>query len=475
MFGKKKKADPTAKGSASQNAAEQAPEALKTAKRKKRRKVFAIILGAAAFIFLAVMIANIAANMMLRHYIKTFDPVDYPDVRMTPVFENGHYTFTVEDDIRIMHITGIHIGGGFRTYKNDKKTIYEIITMLRAEKPDLVILGGDNTYCLPQIGYNGGSTVNNRMVARTVIEIFEHERVYFSTVFGNHDTEAWNLADRQEVGDLYMSDKYDYCIFNQEFTDLDAETVPSVTNQCIVLKNKDGEIIKLIMLIDSNAYVDTKFLSSVFGRYDTIHDAEIEWAADTIAELSASEPGVKEGEYLKSIFFLHIPIGEYRCALDDLIIETRDEKGKKATFRSVDYPACTEFVDGAWGEEKVCYGGLNNAGAPEDQDKFFEVLCDEMGCVDAVLCGHDHTNNAQVIYKGVTLAYSYSVDNEAYGDEIMQSGTQRGAGVVTVKADGSFKIENKNAYLDYGCDTEKFTDVYLDHPLYPEWYRTYDK
>ncbi|MBO4678944.1 MAG: hypothetical protein J5626_04675, partial [Lachnospiraceae bacterium] len=98
--------------------------------------------------------------------------------------------------------------------------------------------------------------------------------------------------------------------------------------------------------------------------------------------------------------------------------------------------------------------------------------CEEMGSVEAILCGHDHVNNAVVKYKGVTLAYGYSVDNEAYGDKIMHSGLQRGAVLLTLHQDGTFDMKHKNAYLDYGADLNKFTDIYMDRQLYPEDYRT---
>ena len=441
--------------------------------KSKKKKPFLIFLACVAAVFVIMTIANMVSAIMLRSYIRSFDPVEYDESRLVPVFEDGHYTFTTDGDLKIMHLTDIHIGGGIRSYKNDKKTVYEVITMLRAEKPDLVVLGGDNTYCLPQIGFNGGATINNRSAARSVIEIFEHEKVYFTTVFGNHDTEAIDLADRQEIADLYMKDKFKYCIFNEEFTDPDSDTVPSVSNQCIVLKDTTGKITKLIMLIDSNAYINTHFTSTIFARYDTIHDSEIKWAADTIKDMS-KKAGLSKGEYIKCIFFMHIPIGEYRAALDDLIEEERDKKGNIEGFKSKT-PTDTVFVDGVWGEEKVCYGGLNNSGDPKDQDDFFEVLCEDMGCVDAIFCGHDHTSNATVLYKGVMLSYSYSLDNEAYGNKIMYSGTQRGAQVINIAHDGTFTRRNKNAYLDYGCDPNKFVEVYLDKPLYEDWCRTYEK
>ena len=439
--------------------------------QKKWFKRLCIVIGVIVGLYLFLFVANVLVNISLRNYIKSFEPVKYSSDRIVPVKEDGYMTITTDKDLRVMHITDIHIGGGFWTYRNDKKTIYELITMLQKEAPDIVICGGDNTYCLIPPGFNGSGTFNNKMVAKTFISIFDHEQVYFATVFGNHDTEAMDYANRQEIGELYASDFSKYCFCDWDFTDLDAPSVPSVSNQFIRVKNTAGEVTKLIMLIDSNDYVDTSFWSSVQGKYDVIHDAQVDWAADTIKKLS-KEAGLPDGEYLKTITFMHIPIGEYRTALDELIEEVKDEKGNIIEYRQKADHGNTEFISGVW-DEKVCYGGLHTMdGAPEQNDKFFEVLCDEMGAVEAVVCGHDHVNNAVVKYKGVTLAYGYSVDNEAYGDKIMHSGTQRGAMVMTIHGDGSFDMNYKNAYLDYGVELNKVTDVYMDRVLYPDDLRT---
>ena len=440
--------------------------------KKKWVKVLAVVLGILIGLYLVMFVVNVFCNIGLRKYIESFEPVAYSADRLTPTYEDGYYTYTSDEELNILHITDIHLGGGFWTYKTDKKTIYELITMLQAEKPDLVISTGDNTYALPFFGWNGGNTFNNKMVAKTFISIFEHEKVYFSTVFGNHDTEAWDYADRATIGALYQNGGYEYSIFESQFSDLDCKTVPSVSNQFILVKNSEGKITKLLLLIDSNAYISTSLISNVLGKYDTIHDAEVEWAASVIKELSKKE-GLPEGEYLKCLAFMHIPVGEYRCALDDLITEVKDEDGNATEFVTNTNPKETEFVEGAWGEIKICYGGVNDTTiAPEDQDKFFEVLAEDMGCLDAIFCGHDHTNNAVVNYKGVMLSYGYSLDNTAYGKGIKDSGEQRGATLIQVNADGTFTQQHKNAYTDYGCDLNKFSSVYLDKHLYPEQYRT---
>lgn len=438
---------------------------------KKFFKVTGIFLLAFSIFYVGSMIANIICNISLRNYIKSFAPVEYSEDRLVPTRDKGYITFVSDEDVNIMHITDIHIGGGFWTYKCDKKTIYELITMLQAEKPDLAILGGDNTYCVPKIGFNGGFTANNSMVARTVIEIFEHEKVYFSTVFGNHDTESFDYADRDKIGKLYADEKYKYCFFEQNFTDKDADTVPSVSNQIVLLENGSGKINKVLALLDTNAYTDTSFIASVMGKYDTIHPAQVEWVSDAVRELSLEE-GLPEGEYLKTFFFFHIPIGEYRVALDELITENVDGEGNIISYIPNDDTGDTEFLEGTWGESIVCYGGLHNDGQPEDQDTLFEVLSGEMGSMEACFCGHDHCNDSVVYYKGVMLSYGSSLDNIAYGGDIKNMGSQRGATSIIVKPDGSFTQTHKNAYTDYGCRTDMFYDVDPDGQLYPENVRT---
>lgn len=423
--------------------------------RRRRRwwkiPVWIVIIAAAAFIIPCAV--NMGVSLHLRHYISSFEPVDYSGVdRVIPEIdqETGYYTFTTDRDLKIMMLTDIHLGGGFWSYKKDRKTIYEIITMLQQEKPDLVILDGDNTFAVPGPVYNGGGTLNNAMVAHDVISIFEHEGVYFSTVFGNHDTEVFDYTGRQKLGELYMDDRFEYCIFEQNFTD--GEDLPSVTNQIILVRNTAGEISKALLLVDSNAYVDNSIRAVLNWDYDIIRDSTVAWAAESLQELGNP----------KTAAFFHIPVSEFRVAYEDL-----EANGFKDTEN-------TKYISGVWdelvdetAESRIWHGGIANKEVPLAQiDKFFEVLGPEgMGVLEACYCGHDHVNNAWVNYKGVDLCYGYSVDNLAYKD-INFSGLQRGATIITISPDGTRKTVYRNAYKDYGVSTTKFVNVYTDKLLY---------
>lgn len=427
--------------------------------------ILGIFLGLALILFFV----NVGCALSLRNYIRSFDPVEYGPDRIAPYYneDNGYYEIKADGDLKIMQLTDIHLGGGFYTYKRDKKTIYEVITMLQKEKPDIVVATGDNTFCVPA-PFDGGNTFNNKMTAKTVIDIFEHEKVYFTTTFGNHDTESFDFYSRQQLAEAYMDDKYEYCFFDQDFTDPDADTVPSATNQIIPVRGSDGKIKKIILLIDTNAYLDTSLSASLNWEYDTIHDVQVDWAADAIKKLSKDE-GLPEGTYLKTVTFMHIPISEYKLAYDELVEETENADGSVTyTEKKSDI---AERIFGWWDEkEGICCGGWKSDVPLAQKDKFFEVLSDEMGCLEAVFCGHDHVNNVAVRYKGVILAYGYSIDNTAYSD-IRSYGFQRGATIIDLENAGGIDITYKNAYADYGCDPDKFYTVDTKTPYYTDNFR----
>lgn len=424
-------------------------------KNQKRSKWFIllyIVIGI-ALIYGALFLCNVLANISLRNYIKTLKPVDYSTVsdHVLPVMDKktGYYTFTTDRDLKVLHVTDIHIGGGIFTLKKDKKALKEVATMLQAEKPDLVITTGDNTFAVPALAFHGGGTFNNGMVAKTLMKFFEQEAVYYTTTFGNHDTESFDYTSRQRLAEMYMSDKNKHCILHQDFTDTDAK-IPSVTNQIILIKNKKGDISKALLLLDSNSYASNNPLDSLNWNYDVLHDAQIKWAAKALKDLG--NPQVLE--------FQHIPTGEFQEAY--LQLEANQFKDTKTV----------QYISGVWGEEysekcksRILYGGVQmNPASPAEKDQLFETLGpDGTNTLEAIFCGHDHTNNAVVRYKGVLLSYNYAEDNIAYPG-LDKSGTQRGATLITISPDGTWNEIHKNAYIDYQVSSDEFVDIYLDHP-----------
>lgn len=435
-------------------------------KKKSKVKKFLplIIIGgilfASGLTYTNIFIANACCRQDLIKYIDTFDKVSYDDQLVpTKDTETGYYTFKTDRDLKILQLTDIHIGGGHSSSLQDKKTIYEVNTILQKEKPDLVVLDGDNTFCVPGLIFRGGDTFNNYETAKVVIHLFEHAGVYFTTVFGNHDTEAFDYTSRVDLGKLYQSDDYKYCIFESNFQDTAENGQTSVTNQCIVLKNNDDSIRKAIMLIDSNAYNDNSLAATINWDYDVIHEPQVQWAKQTLTTL-----GKNQASTVKSIFFFHIPNGEYQVAYKEL-----EANGFNDTTN-------TKYIEGVWDEEvntdydtRIWYGGCTNLKtSPQDKDNLFEEIGpDGINSMEACFVGHDHVNSAVVTYKGVMLAYGYSIDNLAYNG-IMYSGRQRGATAITISKDGNWTQEHRNVYTYYGAKLDKFVDVYMDKYFIPE-------
>ena len=174
---------------------------------KKLFKILGIIIGSIVAIFLVLAMLNVISSLTLKNYIRTFDKVEYANQLVPVIDDDGHYTFTTDGDFKIMQLNDLHIAGGHWSLKKDKKTIYEVMTMVQVEKPDLVILNGDSVFCVPGPMFGGGSSFNNKMASRRVIDIFEKLGVYFTVAFGNHDTEAFDYYNRAQIGKLYMKDR----------------------------------------------------------------------------------------------------------------------------------------------------------------------------------------------------------------------------------------------------------------------------
>ena len=148
-------------------------------------------------------------------------------------------------------------------------------------------------------------------------------------------------------------------------------------------------------------------------------------AASSDSQFSQKNPTVFNP---KSTVFLHIPFAEYKTAWDE--------------YAANGY-ADTENVKWNYGvggeKDPVVYHGVY-------EDNFFETMV-ELQSTDSVFCGHDHLNNFSLNYKGIDLAYSYSVDYLAYVG-ISKLGSQRGCTVMNIAPDGTMEKTIENYYQD---------------------------
>ncbi len=396
----------------------------KTPKQKFKvfLKVLLIIILILAVLSGIMACVSVVGNKSNGNFISTLETVSYEN-QLEPVKDDkGFYTFTTDNNFKVVQLTDVHIGGGFMSTQKDSMAINAVAAMLSAEKPDLVVVTGDIAYPVP---FQAG-TFNNKSSASLFADLMEKLGVYWVPVFGNHDTEAYSYFSRKQISDFYSQDKYAHCLFQAGSEDVDG-----YGNQIINIKNSKGEITQSLVMLDSHSYVDGDYLG-IMWKYDTIHENQVKWYEDTLNELKADNNNIMP----KSLAFFHIAIPEYKEAWDEY---------KANNFADTDN---VKYVYGTAAEKEYSvYTSEHNYG-------FFDKV-QELGSTQGMFCGHDHLNNFSINYKGVRLSYGYSIDYLAYTG-IMKFGLQRGCTVIDIASDGSFNSHLENYYQDkYAAAKEK--------------------
>ena len=397
-------------------------------KSNKGKKIILALICIIIVIAVAMAELNYLAVQKLIAQGNSYDKIEYEN-QLTPQKDNnGNWYFTTDGDFKVMHLTDIHIGGGFMSKDVDQKALNAVAAMVTKEKPDLVIATGDIAFPVP---YAAG-TFNNHSGAKAFANLMESLGVYWDVTFGNHDAEAYSYFGRKAMAEFYENEEYQYCLFQAGPEDVDG-----YGNHIIEVKNSDGIITQAMVLIDSQAYIKDNIIESIKGTYDNIHENQVQWYEKEIARMTAENKAIsEEAETVKSLAFFHIPLVEMLDGWNE--------------FKANGYEdtEAFKFIDGIMGEGgKVVYCGLG-------EDELFEKMV-ELDSTKAMFNGHDHLNNTTFQYKGIQFSYGYSIDYFAYSG-IDKLGSQRGCTMITCNPDSSFAIDKYNYYSDR-YDLEGFT------------------
>lgn len=416
---------------------------MKRGKHKKRNIVLLTFVLVVAVIASVIAGANYMTLQSLVRLGSSYNQVEIENQLVPEKDENGNWCFTTDREFKIMHLTDIHIGGGFMSKTVDEKALNAVATMVTREKPDLVIATGDITFPVP---YRAG-TFNNYSGIKAFANLMESLGVYWDVTFGNHDAEAYSYFDREAISAFYENEDYKYCLFQSGPEDVDG-----YGNHTIEVKNSNDVITQALILIDSQAYIKDNIIESIKGTYDNIHENQVQWYESEILRMNAENKAVsKKAVPVKSLAFFHIPLVEMLDGWTEF-----KENGYKDTEN-------VDFIDGIMGEGgKVVYCGLG-------EDGMFEKML-ELDSTKAMFNGHDHLNSATFEYKGVQFSYGYSIDYFAYSD-IDKQGSQRGCTMITCKPDASFVIDKYNYYSDRyeleGFGREEVTMQFEDVTISP--------
>jgi len=370
----------------------------------KGRTALAII-STILCVILLLLVGVVAIDVIAyRQNIRIVESKEYVGSELTPVMEDGVYTFYTDRDFRILQLTDIHIGGGAFSIGKDRKAFDAVATLVGRVKPDLVVVTGDIVYPVP---FQSG-TLDNRRETELFVSLMDTLGVYYAVTFGNHDTESYSLYTRDDLYNIYRSSKY--CLIDR------AKNVDDI-NYAINVKNSQGIITQTLYMLDTHSYV-TGFLD----EYDGLHQNQIDWYKSEVNRMNNLNKAVDENApAVKSLAFFHIPLREYETAWEE--------------YRANGYNN-TENVTFHYGfakekNEEVC------CSVPEDN--FFETAL-ELGSTQGMFCGHDHINVWSVDYKGIRLSYGMSIDHLAYFG-IENEHEQRGGTVITISPEGEMSIE----------------------------------
>ncbi len=442
-----------------------------TPEQKKKKRIKALIITASVVLVFAIFIgscaiANSVGAKALIAQAKSFEKVEYAEgTQLVPEMVDGDWTFTTDRELKVLQLTDVHIGGGCFSQDTDTWAMNAVATMIRAEKPDLVVVSGDIAFPVP---YASGS-FNNLNPTMIFANLMESLGVYWTFTFGNHDTEAYSMYDRVEMCEYYEEANFKYCLFNRGYCDevdsMTLENSKGFGNNVIRVRNSQGIYTQAIFTLDSHSYIDGDIIG-ILWKYDNIHKSQSEWYANKVQELTNANKAIDPTliEPVKNIAFFHIPLREYRYAWKQVLeSDYADEYSKKdvvskatANNAPVQISDDVKLVYGLMGEKNGSKNGIQTygvfCGTKMEEETFFDTGV--VNGLQGTFCGHDHYNNFSVEYKGIRLTYGMSIDYLAYTG-IYKEHAQRGCTLITLNTDGTMDCMPANYYVDFDVAYEK--------------------
>lgn len=211
--------------------------------------------------------------------------------------------FKPDGTFKIVQFTDFHLNS-----KINMKTIKLMNDILGDEKPDLVVLTGDNIdgrYC------NSSQAIN---CISSIAKPMEDRKIPWAVTLGNHDTEHDGI-ERSEMMKIYSSYKYN---------------VGKVGDYNLLIKKSNGDEAAFnIYMMDSGSYSS--------GGYGYIDQNQVNWYKRTALKLKIIYDNIP------SIMFFHIPLQEYKN-----IPKSAGERNEKECVQSINtgmFQAITRMKD----------------------------------------------------------------------------------------------------------------------------------
>jgi len=327
---------------------------------------------------------------------------------------------TEDRDFKIIAFTDMHLDGDNST---STVTMTNFVNNIIKEKPDLVILGGDNV-----------TSGLNRKRAHQLAQCLENLGVYWCGVLGNHEGDNnWSIS-RSEMTEIFAS--YDHCLMLSDVK----EDVWGDFNYTVNIFDSEKNLLRTFFFMDTGDEINDEIraeydVAEGRGEYDGLKTSQVEWYKERAAALKEERGNVK------TTLVVHIPLYQYR----DMAPETEGFKENGAVTEG--------FVFGGQ-LEKVC---------ATCYDSGIFAAIKEIGTTDTVFCGHDHLNDFGVMCEDVLLSYfqpsgygSYTA-LKRFGYE--EKDWLQGYTLLTIDSEGELAIEHHRNSESLGGSTLSDTDA----------------
>lgn len=278
-----------------------------------------------------------------------YEPADAKKVTDTTI------RFNENGKLKILHIADTHLNYD----KHFDASIWVIAEACDVEKPDLVVLTGDNTH-------PNEDPEKTKKLINALMNIFESRNIPVAVTFGNHDAETGSMT-REDIMEYYQTFP---CVIS---TDNSEGFKNCATFNIPVLASDSDKVNFNLWVFDSGDYDEDEP-----RHYDRVRTEQIEWYKKTSAKLKAENGG----KTVNSVVFQHIIVPE--------IYDVLKKVDSKQPFAVNHIYNEDEFY--MFDPEEVNYGTLNEKPCPGYyNDGQFDALV-ETGDVLAMFTGHDHTN-----------------------------------------------------------------------------------
>ncbi len=258
----------------------------------------------------------------------------------------------------------------------------ELDALIAKEKPDLILMTGDNVY---------GEFDDDGTALQKLVEKMDSYKILWAPIFGNHDNEtalgvSWQCQQFMES---------DYCVFNRR------NEIGGNGNYSIGIAVQ-GKIQRTIFMMDTNGCAN---ISGVANQEDKdaittkfiFHDEQINWYRSTAAKVNAYM-----GAEVPSFLCVHVPLAEVTTALVNAGYQAK---------------ADTESVSHNY-ETNLGFKQARTVGSSAMSEFILPYL--KAAGTDGTFFGHQHVNSISVEWEGIR--FTYGLKTGRYDESPKQTG-----------------------------------------------------